>query len=124
MEYMESMMQNQYDAQNQLIMELDETRMERDQLKAERDALSAQNKELLCYVVDAEAWFNKHDPNGYVSPKRKQAQQHLAEICAEAGRKGFLQGQLYVLGDPDEIDKEYAELRARQYAASVRQGAE
>lgn len=44
MEYMESMMQNQYDAQNQLIMELDETRMERDQLKAERDALAAQNE--------------------------------------------------------------------------------
>lgn len=63
---------------------MDEFQRNAEKLEAERDALAAQNKELLCYIADAEAWFNKHDPNGYVSPKRKQAQQHLAEIRAEA----------------------------------------
>jgi hypothetical protein len=51
-------------------------------------------------------------------------QQHLAEIRAEAGRDGYLQGYLDAMGDPDEIDKEHAEYRAKQYTAEVREGAE
>jgi hypothetical protein len=140
MEYMESMMQNQYDAQNQLIMELDGTRMERDQLKAERDALASSiaalhrlhsdltNSDMVCdedenhvgYVIENEQIDE-------MERLLNEPQQHLSEIRAEAGRKGFIDGfnesdcihGSISTGDYDCLNRE-----ADQYAAKVRQGAE
>ncbi len=96
------------------------TQQQYDELKAERDALAAQNKELLCYVADAEAWFNKHDPNGYVSPKRNQAQQHLAKIRAEA-IESLLPKCIF---SEDHKVKIITESIIKNHAANARKGAE
>ncbi len=92
--------------------------------QAERDALVAQNKELLCYAADAERWFNKHDPNGYVSPKREKAQQHLAEIRAKDARAGFVAGYHKMHFDfvGTLAPSGSAEFAADQYANRIRQG--
>ncbi len=97
---------------------------ERDALRNERDALLIDKKNLLTYVADAEKWFNMHDPNGYVSPKRDTAQQCLREIQAEAGRAGWLAcAEFYGLKDT-YASKKGIERAANEYAATVRQGGE
>lgn len=139
MEYMEAMMQNQYDAQNQLIMELD-------QVRAERDALAAQVEDLefqrVCAVTQATnmfdalrlaiAAFDKYEMSvdDYPSIEHVRmrerlysaaflnADRHLAEIRAEA--------IVSVAKDCYEIsliDKFVFEL-LNKIAAKVRQGGE
>lgn len=89
-------MQDQYDAINAL--------------QAERDAL-------LVYAFDAEKWFNKHDPQGYVSPKRAEAQSVLAAHDAELAKKAVMSA-LRMYGDTDLSNKEIIAL-AENYAASL-----
>jgi hypothetical protein len=153
MEYMESMMQNQYDAQNQLIMELDGTRMERDQLKAERDALAASiaalhrlhsdltNADMVCdedenhvgYVIENEQLDE-------MERLLNEPQQNIAEILAEAAERGYYQGFKDGLAiecpRPDGTNtaspinyqqvaiENAARMRTSQYVAKLRQGAE
>jgi hypothetical protein len=130
MEYMETMMQNQYDAQNQLIMELDGTRMERDQLKAERDALAAQ----LVAIQDAALKPRGRTRQQWIDNIKRNAlgitaRQHLAEIRAEA-----IECELDAIGAPAtkfENQNDYfvagfnycAALLQRR-SAKLRQGAE
>jgi len=107
-------------------------------IKVERDALAAQVETLktaykdLCGAINdldetdsdsEEMWGQVFSvmSDGWNSLSR-EPQQHLVEIRAEAGRAGYLQGHLDAMGDPDEIDKEHAEHRARQYANKIRQG--
>ncbi len=106
------------------------TQQQYDELKAERDALAAHALELIKACQLAVSMFVANDIN---VPNTIETLQDaidatprlcLAEIRAEAGRAGYLQGRLDAMGDPDEIDKEHAEFRASQYAAKLRQGAE
>lgn len=89
---------------------------ERDSLAATVEALRKDKSGLLAYVNDAERWFNRHDPNGYVSPKREAAQQHLRDVRAEA----IIQASnhlLFALGEPTD-----AVIALDKYTERVRDG--
>lgn len=131
MEYMESMMQSQYDAQNQLIMELDETRMERDQLKAERDALAAQVEILknagneVYDELQQWALTESHKETDkafrlWLKARKQSPQQHLAEIRAEAIESLLPK---CVFSDDHKV-KIITESMIKNHAAKLRQGAE
>ena len=81
----------------------------------------------MSYRLDAENIGQQiYQATGMTEPelreRLKAPQHHLRQVCADAGRDGYLQGHLDALGDPDEIDKEHAAHRARQHADSIRQG--
>lgn len=78
------------------------------QLQVERDALAA-------YALDAERWFNKHDPQGYVSPKRAEVQAVLAAHDAEVAKAAFIAG--YKLGMPAPLHNVNG--HAENYAAQL-----
>ena len=114
-------------------------------LEAERDALKEQNAALAAQVealksaviavrdVPKRSGFQVNDPN----PKAERLawmrlnevlsatpQQHLAEIRAEAGRAGYLQGvHDWQLAEINYEDFD-TQSRSAQYADSIRQGVE
>lgn len=61
-----------------------------EELQAQVEVLRRDNLSLLEYAADAERWFNLHDPNGYISPKRESAKACLAQVKADAGRAGWV----------------------------------
>ena len=105
-------------------------------LEAERDALQAQVEalsKLHSDLTNADMVFEDDVHSGYlITTEQIDEMEHLLatptacldEVRAEAGRAGYLQGQLDAMGDPDEIDKEHAEFRAHQYAESIRREVE
>lgn len=83
-------------------------------LKAERDAL-------LVYAIDAEKWFNKHDPHGYVSPKRADAQAALAAHDTEVAAKAVLDYNLHLRKDlDDKLPVRCIGIHGDEYAAQLR----
>lgn len=124
MEYMEQQMQNQIEYGMSEAVRCYERIAE---LEAQVEHLCYQiTKIALCYDNNT-----GHEPSLSVFHRaldeaqefiEKAPQQCLAEIRAEAGRAGYLQGHLDAMGDTDEIDKEHAEYRANQYAEQIRQG--
>lgn len=79
---------------------------------SERDAL-------LVYVRDAENWFNKHDPQGYVSPKQSDAQTALAAHDAEVAKAAYISGASDYQ-DADSVHENFDfEDRAEKYVAQL-----
>ena len=91
-------------------------------LVSQRDSALSQNAELVAYAADAERWFNKHDPNGYVSPKRELVKQHLRDRDAEVGRAGFVKGYSKGWNDYDDTYGFRREELADAHAEKVRSG--
>lgn len=65
---------------------------------------------------------SNQDRERLVNVMRKTPAQHLAEIKAEAGRAGYLQGMLDALSGPSGKEIGAAFFRADEYADEVRQG--
>lgn len=128
MEYMESKMQEQYDAQNELIKELDALRNERDALAAHNSAYAKtyfRFQDLCNELIDhlrynkcersevLDDFWNKLDAIGLPNSPR----QCLRDVQAEAGRKGYIACLNFACHTPDN----WLSL-ADKYAESVRQG--
>ena len=106
---------------NQQLNKLLEQNTQIIELTVERDNALAQNAELIAYAADAERWFNKHDPNGYISPKREIVKQHLRDRDAEKGRAGFVAGYMLCNGGSPLIAHNYQGF-ADKYAESIKAG--
>lgn len=95
-------------------------------MQAERDALAAQVGRMSTFIkLSAAKWENCHDvyPTFWnlLRVANETPQQHLAEIRAQAGRDGYLQG----IADYQQAEAEYKDFwidtAANQYADSIRQ---
>ena len=118
-----------YSDAQRAIAEIEGLTAERDALQAQVEALSKLHSDL----TNADMVFEDDVHSGYlITTEQIDEMEHLLatptacldEVRAEAGRAGYLQGQLDAMGDPDEIDKEHAEFRAHQYAESIRREVE
>lgn len=101
-------------------------------LQDERDALAAQVEELRKAIEPVNDMANRlpewSKEDRCHSDELEKAlemtpQQHLAEIRAQAGRDGYLQGHLDAAGDDvGEWSRKHSEYHAKQYADSIRRG--
>lgn len=112
------------DVRDALSQKLRAAQHEAEALAATVGALKKDKSDLLAYVNDAERWFNRHDPNSYVSPKREAAQQHLRDARAEAGRAGFIAGAFWESNQVVDGIEQDCESEASKYAERVKAGVE
>lgn len=138
MEYMESKMQDHYESGNSLPEELEQLKAERDALAAQVDALRVAIKPFatggVCSAIARESYSIMYerikDWHGVSEFKKAQTaynatpQQCLAEIKAEAGRAGFIEGVRQMCDNEIGILGHDAESCANHYAARVRLGFE
>lgn len=117
----------------QLERQLSDERMENLRLETERDALAAQNIKMMQSILYCTIYLDDNKLNSIATGSKAHVMladaitatplQCLAEIKAEAGRAGYVEGYLDGYNDNalDEFNQDsYADL----YAAKVRQGGE
>lgn len=107
--------------------EIENLREQNAALSEQIEALRRDKAELLAYALDAEKWFNKHDPSGYVSPKREDVQHHLRNVKAQAVEwamnKLKREYEAYPLLHYSTFAiSQHIEAQSKQYAEQVLQG--
>lgn len=103
---------------------------ERDALAAELEILAAFRDEVVGVMNNSQGvagWHRNHtiatwDELFPVVPDNQSPAACLAQVRAEAGRAGYLQGHLDAAGSESEWNKKHSAYHADQYAERIQQG--